>query len=476
MSTESDPPPTPADSGRALTPSQGAPGKTGLPTPSGPIRRGGRQVRYLAQHVLLEETGTSRLVRMALFLTSGVVLAFLVWAAVSRIQETAVAAGQVVPSGQIQVVQHLEGGIIRKLLVKEGDMVEAGEVLVRFDEASSGAEYEQMLARQASLRLRAERLRAVGTGREPDFAAVPGADQFPALVADQQAIYQTTIEAYQSRLAILERQLDQRRREIDLLKAQEESVKGQVALIKEQVDMRQELVDKGLVSRVTFLETKREYARLLGEVERLRGEQSTAFQRLAEVETRLAESTAALREDALNEMGTVTAELAQVTETLIKLSDRVRRLEARSPTEGMVQNLRFTNPGAVVPAGGVIADVVPFEGGLNVETRISTRDIGHVTAGQPVKVKFTAYDFSRYGSMDGTLERISASTFLDEMDQPYYQGTVVLDGRHLGPGPGENPILPGMTCQVDIMTGEKTLLEYLLKPIYVALDQAFHER
>ncbi len=439
------------------------------------IERGDRQIRYMAQSVLLEESGTSRLVRMAILVVSLVVVAFAVWSALTRIDEVAAANGQVVPSGSVQVVQHLEGGIVRDILVRDKDLVDAGQSLIRFDPTQALAELDQVRARRMALWLRTERLRAFTEGREPDFGfALP---DYRRLVEDQQSIYRQQLTTRDSQREVLERQIAQKEAQLATIRNQQTAVRQQLAYQDEELQMRSTLVDQGLTSKILLLNLKREYANTQGELARLTGQIATVQEELAEIETRLVDIDATLRQDALQELGEASAELAQVEKSLQRAEDRVRRLEVVAPARGYVQDLKVNTVGAVLPAGGVLMEIVPVDEILLVEAKISTRDVGHVSVGQPVAVKVTSYDFARYGSIDGTLQSVSATTFIDEQDgRPYYKATVELSQPYVGNTPGLNPVLPGMTVQADVVTGHKTLLQYLLKPIYVSLRQAFHER
>ncbi|GAB6051586.1 HlyD family type I secretion periplasmic adaptor subunit [Magnetospira thiophila] len=439
------------------------------------IQRGDRQIRYMAQSVLLEESGTARLVRLAIFLIAGVVTAFVVWSAFTRVDEVAVAQGQVVPSGSVQVVQHLEGGIIRDILVEEKTLVRSGQVLVRFDPAQAQAELAQVQARQASLELRAERLKAFAQLREPDFA--PWLPRYERQVLNQQAIYEQQIKTLQAQQDVLRNQLQQKKSSLNTVREQQKSVRSQLKLLEEELEMRKTLVAQGLTSKVLLLNVKREYATTQGELSRLLGQEAGTLEEVLEVENRLLDQDSSLRQDALTELGTVSAELAQVERSVEQIEDRVRRLEVISPVNGFVQDMKIKTVGAVLPAGGVLMEIVPVDDILMVEAKISTRDVGHMNVGLPVKVKVTSYDFARYGSVEGILQSISATTFLDPNDgTPFYKGMVELAKPFVGERAGENPILPGMTVQADVITGHKTLLEYLLKPIFVSLQQAFHER
>lgn len=437
-----------------------------------PIMRTGRQVRHLAQAVVLEEAGASRLVRLALVAASLTVVAFVIWAALTRLDERASAFGQVVPAGSVQQIQHLEGGIVEELLVEEGQMVEAGQVLARLSEVQARSELEMARAREAALRLRADRLRAIGTSQQPDFAGVEPA--YADLAADQMAIFDMQTEAVAAEAAILESQVEQRQAEIAVIREQRQTLSGQIDLFKDELTLRQNLAEKGLGTRLEAMAAQRDLARLQGELRGLLSEEQAALERMSEVQRRLTDLHSARREAALNEMGEVTAELAQVRETLARLTDRVRRLDVVSPVRGLVQNMAVKTVGAVIPAGALVTEVVPVDDSLMVDVRISTRDVGHVQVGQPVQVKVTSYDFARFGSVKGRLDLISATTFLDEEKQPYYKGRVRIDTNYVGEK--ERPVLPGMTVQADIITGQKTLLEYLLKPIYLAFSDAFHER
>lgn len=441
--------------------------------PPARVQRASRQTRYLAQSIVLEETGTARLVRIAMMVVSGIVMAFLIWTAITRIEEVAVTFGSVVPSDSVKVVQHLEGGIVDRILVSEGQLVEKGETILVFSESQARSDFEQMLARQASLKARAERLRALGTGADPDFSML--GPQFAGLVADQIAIYQIQRAAYDSARAVVLQQIDQRQAELNQLLNQRASLQQQIDLVSEEVAMRETLLEKGLTPRVVYLDARRDQAQAQADLTNLLGQIASSREALGEARTRLTDLEATRKQDYLNEMGQVTSELAQVTENVNKLDDRVSRLEVRAPARGLIQDMKVKTEGAVLPPGGELLSVVPVDEGLLVETRINTRDIGHIEVGQPVSVKVTAYDFSRYGAVDGKLVRISPTTYMDEENQPYYKGMVELAHPYVGEA-GFNPVLPGMSVQADIVTGEKTLMQYLLKPIYVSMEQAFRER
>ncbi len=446
-------------------------GKSG----TAPGKTTGRQARYLAQSVILEETGPSTLVRVFLMTVCAMVAAFGLWAGLSSVKEVAVANGAVVPSSSVKDIQHKEGGIVQALLVSKGQLVEEGQVLVELDPVAQQSELSRLESRRAALRLKAERLRAFGNGEEPDFSAVEEA--FPALATDQQAIWQLQMEEHEASRLVLINQFERNQRQAALLTSQKDSLEKQAGLLGEQRAMRQELVNLGLSSRLTFLEVELELEQLTGEITRLTRELDVTLEERSEIRSRLQQLEATTRRTALDEVGEVNAELAEVTQLLAAERDRLNRLEVRAPVRGLVLDLAVTTRGAVLQPGDSLVTLVPVEDALVVEARLQTRDIGHVAVGQTVTVKVSSYDFARYGSVQGTLTDISPTTFVDEESgDPYYKGLVALERNYVGDREGEHPILPGMTVVADIITGEKTVLAYLLKPIYISLNQAFRER
>jgi HlyD family secretion protein/adhesin transport system membrane fusion protein len=370
----------------------------------------------------------------------------------------------------VQSIQHLEGGIVREIRASEGRLVERGEVILRLDPTGMQAELDQLRARESGLALQVERLRAFAERRP---AQLSGSQQ---LVMDQEAVLQTQVRARETQREVLERQVATRRAELATLQAQHAALVRQSEIIGETLEMRLKLLKAGLVSRLLYLETERESARLRGEVAQAVTNMRRAEEAIAEAQARLVETEARLASDSLAEMGRLSAELAQVREGIARAVDRVTRLEIRSPVRGVVKDLRFRTIGGVVPPGAQVTEVVPIDDGLIAEVKISPRDIGHVRVGQDVTAKVSTYDFSRYGVVAGTLSGISASTFQEGDGQVFYRGFVTFEKPGVGDVPERNPLLPGMVLQADIRLGSRSVLEYLLTPIYASLASAFHER
>ncbi len=438
------------------------------------VKRGDRQTRFLAQSVILEEAGTSGLVRIALITISLVICAFVAWSAVTKVDEIAVTSGEVIPAGRVQTIQHQEGGTILEIPVVEGQLVEEGELLIRLDPTLVRAELEQQKARMVTLQLQAERLRAVGEGREPDFsfAGLEYLDQ----IQDQQQIYASQLEAAENRRKVLLDQIAQREAELETFTEQEQTLLRNLSILEDELAMRGQLYEKGLSSKMVYLDVQREVNDAVGDLASLTSERKQTQEALEESRNRLAESETDLREQALDQMGNLQAELAALRQALGRIRVRIDRHDVRAPVRGVVKGLQANTIGGVVPPGGVLMEIVPLGKELIVETRITTRDVGHVQIGDPVTVKVATYDFARYGGITGQLTDISATTFLDEEGEPYYKGMVSLDKTYVGTNPEQNKVTPGMTVQADIQTGQKTLFEYILKPIYASVSESFRER
>lgn len=438
------------------------------------IKQSSRVARHLAQAVQLEESGTTPLIRLTIYLACAACAVFLVWTTLTTIDEVAVAEGEILPLGSVQTVQHLEGGIVDQILAKEGELVEVGQPILKLSPAQALAELEQTRAREMTLLLKSERLRAFVEGRQPDFGFA--GSQYASLVQDNLSILQAQTQARDTSRSIFLAQIEQKRADLRLMEAQHKSLREQVAALEEEMKIRDHLVAKGLVTRITHLDTKRELARAEGELTRILGQTVTAREAVSEMESRLIDSQSALQKQNMDEMGVTVAELAQVQETISRLEDRVSRLIVEAPARGYIKGLTVKNQGAVIQPGGLVSEIVPIDRELRVEAKVLPRDVGHLKIGQKVRIKVTTYDFARYGSISGHLERISASSFLNEKGEPFFKANISLEHNYVGTDPGHYVVTPGMTVSAEIITGDKTLFQYMLKPIFTQLQQSFHER
>lgn len=436
-------------------------------------KRINRNVPSLNRSLHIEEGRPPHHSRMNILIACGIVIAFIFWAAVTPIDEIAVAPGQVIPTGFIKSVQHLEGGIINELYVHEGDSVKEGQVMMLLDGKAAQSELEQALAKEAALKIRAERLRSFGLEQKPNFSEF--IKSYKSLVNDQQSIYEMQVRNRNDQRAVIEKQQEQQKALLVIQQGQETDLKKELSILEEQLASDKQLLNKQLTTKTKYRETEVKISNVRKEYDQVLNQMQQTRQAIAESDNKLIELGTHLRNDALTEMGNVTGEIAQVKESITKLQDRVNRLEVKAPVSGVVKGLKITTIKGVIQPGEEILQVVP-ENALEVEAQINPKDVGNVQVGQEVTVKVSAYDFSRFGAVEGKLRAISASTFLDENKKPYYKAYVSLNQLYVGKNPDINHVTVGMTVQADIHTGEKTLLQYLIKPVYNAMKTSFRER
>lgn len=442
-----------------------------LPVPSA-TRADPARIRQLSLAIQLEEGGQSKLMRLAVWLVLGLLAGGVAWASVTEVAQVARAPGEVVPAGNVIAVQHLEGGIVRRVDVREGDLVEEGQTLIEIDRTAALAELDQMKAREASLRLQAERLRAFAEGRGANLVSAGEAE----MSRDQAAILRTQEQSRASQRAVLERQLGARRQDLSALESQRETLQRQLRFISEAADMRQKLYDQGLNSRLSLLDVQREQSRVQGDISNAQVGIARAREAIAEAEQRLIELDTRLATESMREFGSVTTELRQIEESRVRLEDRVARTEVKAPVRGLVKELRVRSEGAVATPGQTLLELVPVGRELEIEARVQPSDIGQIRIGQSVAVKVSTFDFARFGNVPGTVRHISASTFTDPQGRPFYRAIVTLERDYAGNDPQRNRLVPGMTVLADIRTDERTVLRYLLNPIYRSLDAAFSEK
>ncbi|MCZ6859156.1 MAG: HlyD family type I secretion periplasmic adaptor subunit [Alphaproteobacteria bacterium] len=433
-----------------------------------------RQLRYLSQAEILEELGPSNLSKAVILFLAALVIGSVAWAATAKIQQTSKAVGEIVPRGPIHTVQHLEGGIVQEVLVKEGELVEAGDTLVRLAPTTSTAELEAAQARRTSLSLKAERLRALAERRDPVFIVV--SKRFSGMVRDQADILKQQNEARSQRFNVLEFKLAQERAELKALQSERDKLTGQIEILTQERDTQKRLLGKGLVSRLVYLGAEKQLRLTVGELAEVRDRLIKATQAIREAEAKLIEFEANSRGEALDEMGDVAAELAEVEERIVRLRDRVTRLEILAPVSGIVQELEADALGRVVTPGGLISKIVPVDGDLVAEAKLSPADVGQIRLGDIAKVKITTFDFARFGAIHGRVEKVSATTFKEPDGSVYYKVTILLESNHVGNDPNTNILLPGMVADVELLGEERTILRYLLRPVYQSLDVALTEK
>jgi membrane fusion protein, adhesin transport system len=432
-----------------------------------------REDTFLNHSILLEERSSPNLLRWVVFAVLAVVVAFVVWASFAQMKEMAHADGEVVSSVPIQRLQHLEGGIVAEITMEDGAIVNKGDVLVRLETRSLAAEREQLAVRERSLALDEERLNALLDGHRPDFAAVNGASS--GMLGAQHALYEGQLDATASREAVLEGQIDSYRSEIATLERLLTGAGTVLTLVGEEQAMRRRLERSGAASRVQVIEADLRHSNAQTEVDRIEGEIDRLHQSITETERRLTELRTGLRADYLEQRGAVLRERDELREMIDGLSDRLERTEITSPATGIIKASFVDTIGGVIAPGEEIAQIASLEGPLRISARINPRDIAVVSVGDPVIIRVPALDFAQLGGIDGRIDNILPTTFMDERDQPYFRAFIEVSNPDELEAEGLR-LLPGMAAQVDVITGEKTLLEYLFKPLRFIQDRLFTER
>jgi len=435
---------------------------------------GARQRRLLSETIQVEDELIPSYAKPVLFLIISLMVVFLIWASVTQLTEVTLAPGEIVPSGQIKVVQHLNGGTIAEVLVEEREAVKEGDLLVKLDDTRALSDLRQVKGRLVSLKLRAERLEAFIMNREPDFSHYDAS--YSTLVTVQQEQLKNQLRVKDLTLDILSRQIQQRESRLEQLTKSLEAAEKHRALTEQMLSMRQEMAEKRLVTRITLLETERAAITARGEEDRILKEINLIEQELAEAQSRFYETQNQILQEPLEELGQLEAQIAETEEELSKVKSRLEELWVRAPATGLVFSLAVNNQRQVIQPGAVLMQIVPDHVELQAEVRISPDDIGYLSLGQKVNVKVSSYDFARYGYAKGTLSRVSAFSTLDEREQPYFKGWVALEKSYLGNEATHFPLMPGMVVSADILTGKKTLLAYLADPITKGLANSFNER
>ena len=416
--------------------------------------------------------------RFAYFLTVTVVLflvIFLVWANLAVLDEVTRGEATVIPSSRIQVVQNLEGGIISEILVREGDIVERGDILVRIDNVLAESSFREERRRYLNLLATIARLEAEIADTEIDFPPQV-VEEAPQTIADQSALRNARRDQRDAQVSILTSQADQRRQEIAEMRSRRRQLEQSLSLAREELSITEPLVRQGIVARLDLIRIQRQIIDLDGELRTIRLSIPRAQSAMEEAQKRVAELVATMGVEATREINERRAELESLTEVMTAGRDRVTRTDVRSPVRGTVKELKQNTVGGVIQPGEDILEIVPLTDTLLIEARIRPADIAFLRPGQLAKIKITAYDFSIYGGLDAKVEQISADTIQDEAGENFYRIRLRTEQRSIVHQGNELPIIPGMTASVDILTGEKSVLDYLLKPILKAQSRALRER
>ena len=413
--------------------------------------------------------------KILLFSIVTIILWLIIWASFAQIDEITKGIGKVIPSKQIQVVQNLEGGIVSDILVQEGQMVDIGQVLVKIDDTQFASTYEENKLRYQELQAKAVRLRAEANAQKMRLPKELYAS-IPKLIDEERSLYSINKNQLRKNIAILKEKVKQREAELAEAKAKASQLAHSYELIKKEVEITKPLVKKGLVSQVEFLQLSRQANGMKGDLDAVRLSIPRIKSTIAEAKNTIEETKLDFRSKAKEELNEVEAEMARIKESGDALEDQVNRTLVRSPVKGVVKQLLINTVGGVVQPGMDIVEIVPLDDKLLVEARIKPSDVAYIYPGLKALVKFTAYDFAIYGGLEGTVTFVSADTIVDDEGNSFYLVRIKTDKSYLEKEGKKYDILVGMVANVDIITGKKTVMDYILKPILKAKQGALRER
>lgn len=415
------------------------------------------------------------LTRATVWLIALVILTALVWAHFAVLDEVTTGEGKAIPSSKVQIIQNLEGGIVAEIFVREGQMVNKGDLLLRLDDTRFVSNMGESEADRRALLARVERLSAESEERPLKLPEEIVKDA-PGLAANEQALYNSRQQALASEINILHEQLRQKTQELAEFRAKQQQFRASLGLIQSELNMSEPLVKSGAISQVELLRLRRSAVETRGSLEATTLAIPRAEAGVKEVERKIEEVRLKFRTDALKDLNEARTDLNKITASSRAIEDRVNRTAVASPVHGIVKQLMVNTIGGVVQPGSNLVEIVPLEDNLLIEARIRPQDVAFLHPGQEAMVKFTAYDYTIYGGLKARLELISADTITDKDGKSFYLIQLRTEKSHLGSDAKPLLIIPGMVANVDIITGHKSVLDYLLKPVLKARTEALRER
>lgn len=438
---------------------------------------------------------TPRHTQRLLYLIAAFMISAIVWAAYAQLDEVTKGTGKVIPSKQLQVVQNLEGGILKEIYVVEGETVEPGQPLLRIDDTRFRSDLRESLQERANIQggiarnkaaLASVNIRESGDSLDwmnsvkvsvapfplaPDFIK-----NFPHVIKRERAVLDERLKNLQSQLSVVARQISQKQQEQRELASSISHLIESLKLVEDELAITSPLAEDGVVSKVELFRLKRQVNETKSELASKRLLQPKVEYALQELISKRKEVAYQFRSEAQEQLNELEGQWEQMNEAQISLRDRVDRTTVVSPVKGTIQKINISTVGGVIQPGMDIVEIVPIEDQLLVEAKIMPKDIGFLRPNLDAVVKFTAYDFAIYGGLNGKLEHISADTIQDEEGNSFYLVRIRTERNYLGDESSPLPIIPGMMTEVDVITGKKTVLDYLLKPILRAKQGALTER
>lgn len=401
---------------------------------------------------------------------------FLLWANFATLDEVTKGDGRVIPSKEIQVLQNLEGGIIEAIKTWEGEEVKAGQVLMQLRDINASSEFQSNESRVLSLRASIARLQAEANGESSISFSEDVLREAPESVDEERRTFRANLSRLRDQKSILESQLRQRRSEVDEIQTRIRGMQQQIDLANQEKRQIEPAVAKGSLPQLELLKIDQRLSEMQAEYNSLESSLPRANAAINEVQRRLQDAVSTARADAQAQLTETLAQVKALDKTLSALEDRKERTEIKSPVDGIIKDIKITTVGGVVQPGQDLIEIVPLDDKLLVEARVRPKDIAFLYPGQPAIVKITAYDFSIYGGLKGELVDISADTIEDKEGNSFYRVRVRTNETNLKRKGEVLPIIPGMVASVDILTGKKTVMDYLIKPFAKTLENSLNER
>ncbi|MFN3075951.1 MAG: HlyD family type I secretion periplasmic adaptor subunit [Alphaproteobacteria bacterium] len=397
------------------------------------------------------------------------------WTRYARLDEVAVAEGEVIPEGQVKVIQHLEGGIIREIYVTEGTTVKSGDSLLQLELSTTALHGDEIQIRLDGLTLQRARLEAEVNGRDLVFPEEEAKRQ-PQIEETERRAYVARRLQHENALMVLQSQADQKQAEIGELEAKRQTYAANLQQIKQKLQMSSDLLKEGLTPKMEHLQIETDKTKLEGEIATLDQSIPKARAALSEARARTEDARLSRRRETQEQLAQVEVSITSARETLNQATNQQARTQIHSPIDGVVKNMRYHTIGGVVQAGESIMEIVPTGHNVVVDAKLNPVDRGYVAAGQPAEVKISTYDYARYGSLSGKVTMVAPDSTTTQDGKQYFKVLITTEKTWMGRKMGELPVTPGMQATVDIHTGSKSVLDYLLTPVLKLKHESFRER
>ncbi|PKG57964.1 HlyD family type I secretion periplasmic adaptor subunit [Shewanella sp. GutDb-MelDb] len=422
----------------------------------------------------IEAPAERKLIKRIIFLITGSVLIMLLWSLFAEVEEISKSKGQVVPLGHRQIIQSRAGGTMASVMVEEGDVVKKGDVLASFVSIDSQSAEEELASKRANLLLRIERYESFIDQREANFSEFEV--EYPQLVKLHTASLNRMNQERVAMQQLSESDIAKSQAEIDGLLAEIPPLSDQIKTAEQTLTMMQSVTAEQAVSKLRILESQQKLDSYMRELRSMESKQQVLAKNLLNLEQQLNQKKVTLLKEVGEKRTDAQAELLGIIARLKSSGSLVSQNTIIAPVDGIIQSIPSSSTGSVIQPGGTVAVIVPMTKTGLMEAKLSPRDIGFVKVGQPVRIKIDAFDYSRYGALDGIVKRISPSTDSDEKGGVFYKVQIAIDKPYFSDKPGRFDLIPGMTGEADIVTGDKTVFQYLWKPVFTNVTEAFGER